>query len=230
MFDMFRPYLKTRGFTLIELLIVVAIIAILAAIAVPNFMEAQVRAKVSKVKADLRTIGGALEAYFVDFNNFPEGHAWGSAGWYMQYVTELSTPIAYMANTNLVDPFAPPPSMFAQSVAAEWKSTYQYIDYCGSWGRSQASAYWGSQYGQWTPKIYVVSSYGPDRVQDNIAWYPFWITHLDWRDPSRPSTSDHALSYTHPIEMLYDPTNGTKSWGDIGRTGGQAQCEPQIGG
>ena len=54
------------GFTLIELLIVVAIIAILAAIAVPNFLEAQMRAQVSRVKADLRSIITAMEAYQVD--------------------------------------------------------------------------------------------------------------------------------------------------------------------
>ena len=59
---------KKAGFTLIELLIVVAIIAILAAIAVPNFLEAQMRAKVARVKSDLRTVRLAMEAYAIDCN------------------------------------------------------------------------------------------------------------------------------------------------------------------
>src|SRR5690349_3216597 len=61
-----------RAFTLIELLIVVAIIAILAAIAVPNFLEAQTRAKVTRVKNDLRTVATALETYRLDNSGYPE--------------------------------------------------------------------------------------------------------------------------------------------------------------
>jgi prepilin-type N-terminal cleavage/methylation domain-containing protein len=61
----------TQAFTLIELLIVVAIIAILAAIAVPNFLEAQVRSKVARVNNDLRTLTIGIEAYAVDNNSYP---------------------------------------------------------------------------------------------------------------------------------------------------------------
>ena len=67
-----------HGFTLIELLIVIAIIAILALIAVPNFLEAQVRAKVSRVYADQRTISVAIEAYTVDWGRGPIGGNEGS--------------------------------------------------------------------------------------------------------------------------------------------------------
>ena len=60
-----------KAFTLIELLIVVAIISILAAIAVPNFVEAQTRAKVSKSVAHMRTIANAIEIYRTDYHDFP---------------------------------------------------------------------------------------------------------------------------------------------------------------
>jgi prepilin-type N-terminal cleavage/methylation domain-containing protein len=60
-----------KAFTLIELLIVVAIIAILAAIAVPNFLEAQTRAKVSRVLSDQRTYATALETYMIDNSSYP---------------------------------------------------------------------------------------------------------------------------------------------------------------
>ena len=61
----------TSAFTLIELLIVVAIIGTLTAIAVPNFVNAQVRAKVSRARADMRSISTALEAYRINYNSYP---------------------------------------------------------------------------------------------------------------------------------------------------------------
>ena len=62
--------MRAKGFTLIELLIVVAIIAILAAIAVPNFLEAQTRSKVSRVMSDMRSLATAIEAYRTDYNAY----------------------------------------------------------------------------------------------------------------------------------------------------------------
>lgn len=59
------------GFTLIELLIVVAIIAILAAIAVPNFLEALARTKVGREKSDMRVIAIGLENYQIDHGEYP---------------------------------------------------------------------------------------------------------------------------------------------------------------
>lgn len=64
---------REKGFTLIELLIVVAIIGIIAAIAVPNLLTAIQRSKRSRTVADIRAIGTALGSYQVDNNQFPIG-------------------------------------------------------------------------------------------------------------------------------------------------------------
>ena len=62
---------KSRGFTLIELLIVVAIIGIIAAIAIPNLLNAIDRGKQKRTMADVRSIGTAVESYAIDNNFYP---------------------------------------------------------------------------------------------------------------------------------------------------------------
>ncbi len=61
----------SKGFTLIELLIVVAIIGIIAAIAIPNLLNAIDRGKQKRTMADMRSIGTAVESYAVDNNLYP---------------------------------------------------------------------------------------------------------------------------------------------------------------
>jgi len=119
----------SSGFTLIELLIVVAIIAILAAIAVPNFLEAQTRAKVSRVQSDLRALDTAMKTYQIDHNKYPvdfdasyaDDKAHMPAGaendtsgiFHPGYAVNggvkigLTTPVSYITNCWLKDPFVP---------------------------------------------------------------------------------------------------------------------------
>lgn len=59
-----------KGFTLIELLIVVVIIGILAAIAIPKFAATKDKAKLASVKSDLKQLMTAQEAYFSDFTTY----------------------------------------------------------------------------------------------------------------------------------------------------------------
>jgi type IV pilus assembly protein PilA len=59
-----------KGFTLIELMIVVAIIGILAAIAIPNFLRFQLKAKTSEAKVNLAAIRTAEESYLAEFGSY----------------------------------------------------------------------------------------------------------------------------------------------------------------
>jgi type II secretion system protein G len=67
--------MKRQGFTLIELLIVIAIIGIVAAIAIPNLLTALQKGKQKATMGDMKSIGEAVESYLTDLYMVPEGMA-----------------------------------------------------------------------------------------------------------------------------------------------------------
>ncbi|MEI7634279.1 MAG: prepilin-type N-terminal cleavage/methylation domain-containing protein [bacterium] len=103
--------MRRTGFTLIELLIVVAIIAILAAIAVPNFLVAQTRAKLSRAYSDIRSITIALDSYRVDEKDYPPDNGTNGVPSIRQFtgfwnLAVITTPISYISQLP-PDPFMP---------------------------------------------------------------------------------------------------------------------------
>ncbi len=68
-----------HGFTLIELILVVAIIGILSAIAIPMFASVQGRARTSKIQADLRSVASAVSAYQAHCNRLPNDSLFSEA-------------------------------------------------------------------------------------------------------------------------------------------------------
>ncbi len=84
-----RARRRRAGFTLIELLIVVAIIGLIAAIAIPNLRSAMDKAKQNKTLADMKAIGNALETYAVDNNTYPKGLTDANSGMVGTFLSPL---------------------------------------------------------------------------------------------------------------------------------------------
>ena len=186
-----------KGFTLIELLIVVAIIAILAAIAVPNFLEAQVRSKVSRTKADMRSIVTALESYRVDHNKYiPDGQLTPKPIWHgvtqstAHLSNMLSTPVAYITNADPVD-------VFNTDKVLAYEKTFRYVNFEEVYAKSDIQAR-RDAYAKAYSKVYgafMMASNGPDK---------------------KASITDPAYSpAAYWVVSKYDSTNGTISVGDI---------------
>ncbi len=93
--------LNRKGFTLIELLIVVVIIGILAAIAIPKFSNTKEKAYMAAMKSDLRNLVTAEEAYFADNTTYTSGQAAmnynSSAGVTVVVTVAAGPPVGYSA-------------------------------------------------------------------------------------------------------------------------------------
>ena len=205
--------MSRKAFTLIELLIVVAIIAILAAIAVPNFLEAQTRAKVSRQVANMRTVIVAIEMYTIDNNVIPlctndapgaGSPATGVFGpnpngtwlpeeqWkvYPGFETAadgLTTPIEYITSVApLEDIFR-----FGHNFPSPLARQMMYLP--SNWYGNSTRVLQSNRYGAW-----VLRSAGPDTYYQNSM------------------AGDYGAGGWNLAS--YDPTNGTVSFGDIYRS------------
>lgn len=200
---MHRHTNRKPGFTLIELLIVVAIIAILAAIAVPNFLEAQVRAKVSRVKSDLRTISIGCESYMVDYGSYPRDQDDDIRSTSEYGFRQLSTPLAYLTSSYYNDPFLPPNPPVGNDTG--FAPYYQMGSGADPWRRANSANLEPIQ-------AYMLFSSGPDQIQQTI--------NDDWPWTFAFGSGNTYIGMTGNIASIYDPTNGTTSEGDIFRFGG----------
>ena len=186
------------AFTLIELLIVVAIIAILAAIAVPNFLEAQTRSKVSRAMTDMRTIAVAIESYAVDQNRGPIGcnegrdlGLWTELTRHYAY-NRMTTPIAYLGSVAR-DPFTITVSVYNVTQGQSKGESVNYYEYQHMQYQAGTTSDMGKAFGR--GYIWYLRSTGPDRVVGD----PYLAGMVVNKNPGN----------------VYDPTNGTVSYGDI---------------
>lgn len=192
---------KKTGFTLIELLIVVAIIGILAAIAVPNFLNAQIRAKVAKANSEMRSLGTAVEMYRLDNNVYPcDGQEsnckwdWATQSW------RLTSPVAYIGTLPL-DPWAKDTPWGDKAVKHYWYNTLE------GYGTARASSRQPSVKGRNNVRLFdpprntfrfAFVSPGPDK-----CW--------EW---DKPYFTDFIGSYAGDV-LYYGPSNGVTSAGDL---------------
>ena len=192
------PGHRRQAFTLIELLVVVAILAILSAIAVPNFMEAQVRAKAARAQSDIRTLATGLQAYATDYQGYPD---------IFTRLNTVTTPVQYLT-TIPRDPFR------QVSGQTTWRrGYYRYgampLDRPSRFVISSVSADTDiDTYYDGSADTEDTDNWEPDNQA--LRFYPGFSPDLFSDEGRLADNGESRIRY-----VAYDATNGTVSNGDI---------------
>ena len=196
---------RKQGFTLIELLIVVAIIGILAAIAVPNFLNAKVRAKIAHSYGNLASLRTAINTYYVDWNWPPMDR--GEEVTSGQSYVALTTPVSYMNSLQLVrDIF--PPKFDSERLYYEYGANLRLgAEPNTSTGQARIAEYRAAGV------TYVAVSGGPDSDTD----WPW----TDWAVGLQALKNPKVAGPGRDGGVFYNTSNGLNSSGDIISTSGQ---------
>ena len=204
---------KLNAFTLIELLIVVAILGILAAIAVPNFLNAQIKAKISRVYSDHKSLSLAIEFYRLDRGRPPHSIMYGGLRVYdfASRFIPLTTPTAYLG--------AIPTDPFPHRSSRELDQSVDFKDqapgaYAYGYFRADTSGP-GGQYNFGDHK-WMVSSSGPDGLLEYFAYYPQTKTEGD----ELCAVCNIQTPSIFLLATVYDASNGLQSGGEIIRWSG----------
>ena len=208
---------RSQAFTLIELLIVVAIIGILAAIAVPNFLNAQTRARVARVKADFNSIGTALQSYFLDRQAFPRDQIDQP---FFKYQLNpcgypLTTPVAYMSSLDLPDPFLNETERLRlePDFGSKFTGSYTYFSYRNRFGELHLQNCYLKE-----KNAFVLMTYGPNFLSEGL-----------FALPGRIGCPHAPIGSTWPA-TAYTASNGLRSAGDIAYFGGDMPVNGLRGG
>jgi len=188
--------MRKESFTLVELLIVIAIIVIITAIAVPNLISANIKAKVKGIKSEMGSIAIALEDYRIDKGDYPiEPGSWQS-GYDPDVIAQLNK--AFDRHSRAIglgklvfpegasDPvylYRIPGDPFNDGGEEEWNGT--------SGAHNNHYSYFTSE-----GKYWALVSYGPDKDLDVTTY------------SEAKAAADNGTD-------LYNPDNGITSSGDI---------------
>jgi len=209
---------RLRGFTLIELLIVIAIILILVAIAVPNFAASRIRAQVTRVKADMKTIANALEMYHAQNHRYinpcyPEVSnqidvcpASVGGGYGQGFLWLLNSNGDVSAGSKGVQLTSPTP--FLTELPIDPFMTASLQDDYGVLFREASAIYYGKTRNHRPGHpAEPVPRYGPPPY-DIILGATTWVMHSYGPDYTQDGFQPGS-------NFIYSPTNGVKSYGDI---------------